>query len=93
MFYSMIRCYGTRIHLVGIGLVILLTKLADGMESPSASLAIDYFCSLFIIPKAMHWAMRSLPLRGVIRCIIQSVRENKLYLLHYTYYDIPLKIR
>ena len=40
MFYSMIRCYGTRIHLVGMGLVILLTKLADGMESPSASLAI-----------------------------------------------------
>ena len=40
MFYSMIRCYGTRIHLVGMGLVILLTELADGMESPSASLAI-----------------------------------------------------
>ncbi|MDD6843619.1 MAG: hypothetical protein PUD67_07860 [Prevotellaceae bacterium] len=36
----MIRCYGTRIHLVGMGLVILLTNLADGMESPSASLAI-----------------------------------------------------
>ena len=41
MFYSMIRCYGTRIHLVGIGLVILITELADGMESPSASLAMD----------------------------------------------------